>query len=316
MERSRNQVIELLRFIAAAAVVALHLPALNFSGSWGVDMFFIISGFVMMLSTTTDHDKFFTKRLIRIVPIYWVMTIAIFFLAIFMPGVLSYTSADFSHLVKSMFFVPFDKNGAGHFPILFVGWTLNYEMFFYAIFAVALFISSKHKDLITAAVLFGFVICFKPLSGFFPQVYGNLIILEFVLGLALFELLGQRRLERLALYTAIYLAPLLLFEGVMNDRAYRFGLPCFVGALLAMRILNNVKFPKPILTLGGASYALYLSHIYVIQFCDKVLDLFRFGPAINLLVSIFVFAVTLVAAVLLYKCFERPVTKWLRARWL
>ena len=316
MDGSRNHVIEVLRFVAAAAIVVLHLPTLGWSGSWGVDMFFIISGFVMMLSTQTRHEKFLVKRIIRIVPIYWIMTFAVFLVALLMPSVLNNTSADPAHLMKSLFFVPFDKNGAGHFPVLFVGWTLNYEMFFYVIFAVALGINAKYKDVITALVLFGFVIALRPVAGFLPDVYGNLIILEFVLGLALFEIINQRRPGRLILYAVIYVLPLIFYDDAITNRAYRFGAPCFLAALVSLVVFRRVKFPKLMVTLGGASYALYLSHAYIIQFCDKVLKLFSNGTQANCMATAGVFIMTLIAAVLIYKTLEVPVTKWLRKKWV
>ncbi len=63
------EIIEFMRFIAASAVVCVHLPIVG-SGEWGVDLFFVISGFVMMSSTATGTEKFYVKRLIRILPIY------------------------------------------------------------------------------------------------------------------------------------------------------------------------------------------------------------------------------------------------------
>ena len=61
-----------------------------------------------------------------------------FVLAIFVPEVLNNTTANVDHLIKSLFFIPFDKNGTGHFPILFLGWTLNFEVIFYFLFALSL----------------------------------------------------------------------------------------------------------------------------------------------------------------------------------
>jgi peptidoglycan/LPS O-acetylase OafA/YrhL len=315
MDSSRNQIIEVLRFLAAAAIVVVHLPTMGWPyASLGVDMFFIISGFVMMLSTTKNHDQFFLKRLIRIVPIYWVLTIVIFIVALLAPEVLNNTSGSVADLMKSLLFIPFDKNGAGHFPILFVGWTLNYEMFFYAAFAAALYLNFKNRDLVVGFIFLGLVVLLQKQDAFLLQVYSDPIILEFVLGFALFEVLGQRRPGRLLLFVLIYSAPLILTDIEISHRAYKFGAPCFVMALLALHFFRAVKFPKTIVTLGGASYALYLSHPYVIQFCDKVLNIFDHGLMGRIITTLIVFAVTCVIAILIYKVFEHPVTQSLRTR--
>ena len=126
---SKIDSIQLLRFLAALAVIGVHLPLIN-AGGFGVDIFFFISGFIISYVTIRGRDHFLLKRIIRVVPIYWLLTFGVFGLAAIAPTLLNNTTADLVHLAKSLFFVPFDKNGSGLFPVLFVGWTLNYEMFF------------------------------------------------------------------------------------------------------------------------------------------------------------------------------------------
>ena len=77
----------------------VHLPLLGF-GSWGVDIFFVISGFIMMYVTENNHKHFLLKRIIRIVPLYWIITFGVFTLAIFYPYLLNNTTANFEHLFK------------------------------------------------------------------------------------------------------------------------------------------------------------------------------------------------------------------------
>ena len=90
-----------------------------------------------LLKLIKNNEKFFLlKRIFRIVPLYWILTLGVFALAIFVPDVLNNTTANIVHLIKSLFFIPFDKNGTGHFPILFLGWTLNFEVIFYFLFSL------------------------------------------------------------------------------------------------------------------------------------------------------------------------------------
>ena len=140
--QNKIEIIQVLRFFAAFSVMMVHLPIIGF-GIWGVDIFFVISGFIMMYVTENNQKNFLIKRIIRIVPLYWILTLGVFSIAIFYPDLLNNTTANFEHLIKSLFFVPFDKNSSGHFPILFLGWTLNFEIIFYILFSISLFFQKK-----------------------------------------------------------------------------------------------------------------------------------------------------------------------------
>ena len=69
--------IQILRFLAAFSVMMVHLPLFGF-GAWGVDIFFVISGFIMMYVTESNERNFLVKRIIRIVPLYWMLTMGVF----------------------------------------------------------------------------------------------------------------------------------------------------------------------------------------------------------------------------------------------
>ena len=144
--------IQVLRFIAAFSVMMVHLPVFKF-GAWGVDIFFVISGFIMMYITEHNNKNFLIKRIIRIVPLYWLLTLAVFLIAFLKPEILNNTTANFEHLLKSLFFIPFNKNEAGHFPILFLGWTLNYEIIFYILFAFTIVVFKRFRLMISSFLI-------------------------------------------------------------------------------------------------------------------------------------------------------------------
>jgi peptidoglycan/LPS O-acetylase OafA/YrhL len=175
--------LELLRFIAAALVLFFHISVIGV-GEFGVDIFFIISGFVMMYSTQTDSRNFFLKRLIRIVPLYWLVTIITFSFYYIFPSFFSLPSNDLSHLVMSLLFIPFDKNGSGHAPILSVGWTLNYEMYFYFLFSLACIISNKNRGIVVVflIVVIMFVLYFfDNFNRFFLKLYFDRICFHLII---------------------------------------------------------------------------------------------------------------------------------------
>src|SRR5260221_5541231 len=165
----------MLRAIAATMVVfvhmdlqlqRLHYPTLgtNWMAS-GVDIFFVISGFIMWTSVERRPEmtasSFFRNRLIRIVPLYWFATTLVLMVALIAPQVLNTTVLRPWHAIASYLFIPARHPTTGLFwPLLIPGWSLNYEMLFYAIFAIAIALSGHpraRRFLLIAAMLGGLV---------------------------------------------------------------------------------------------------------------------------------------------------------------
>ena len=144
--------IQILRLLAAVAVVAFHAwgvapegfkvpeSAISFVlsyGGHGVDLFFVISGFIIFYAThraTLTPAEFLRRRVERIVPLYFVVTFAVIILAMTLPATFGtegwYTPR---HILKSLAFIAFTD---GEMPVVYLGWSLEYEMYFYL--AVAL----------------------------------------------------------------------------------------------------------------------------------------------------------------------------------
>ena len=152
---SKLQSVQILRFVAAFLVLFGHLlmeakkvkiiddqefQLMNiFPWGIGVDLFFIISGFIIshvMLSVQPKSEQaksFILRRLIRIVPIYWFYTSLMVLAMMLFSSILKSNKLEFDHLIASIFFIPWPHPTTGAIrPVLGQGWTLNYEMFFYA----------------------------------------------------------------------------------------------------------------------------------------------------------------------------------------
>ena len=112
---------QIMRGVAAILIVIGHATVLVGSAA-AVELFFIISGFMMMLTSENGLQRFFTKRIIRIIPLYWIVTAA--FVLFVRP-----TTFTVSYFIKSLFFINWNNP-----PILNVGWTLNCEVRFYVFF--------------------------------------------------------------------------------------------------------------------------------------------------------------------------------------
>ncbi|MDR1491167.1 MAG: acyltransferase [Planctomycetaceae bacterium] len=170
--------VQMMRGIAALSVVFCHLGIIG-KGGFGVDLFFCISGFIMMLVTEKNCDRFLKKRLLRICPLYYLLTIGAFAMAFIAPNLLRDANTGLDALLRSFFFI------GGNEIMVGVGWTLCYEMFFYLLFFIAFKINHKNRHIIstaflTAIVLTGLII--KTTNGYL-EFYTQPILLEFALGM-------------------------------------------------------------------------------------------------------------------------------------
>ena len=274
--------IQALRAIAALlvfwghAINAVHLKVEadfpHLYGPFGVDLFFVISGFVMVYSSERLFGRrgapmtFFVRRLARIVPLYWVAT------AVLVWFVVPYASTK--AVLGSLFFAPHIPSEA---PLLFVGWTLIFEMFFYAVFAIALF--AKRRFVVVAGVTV-FLISFSVLLG--PDTAGpstqpppargivylaDPIILEFVFGMMI--ALVYRVGGRLSMWATISM----ITAGIIWLAATSATLPRLYSAGVAAALIvagmslstkpspRHSPFVRSVVFLGDMSYALYCTHL-------------------------------------------------------
>jgi exopolysaccharide production protein ExoZ len=310
MTTSKIEYIELLRFLAAACVVCVHLPPIS-AGAFGVDLFFIISGFVMMYSTNFSVKNFFLKRVIRIIPLYWIFTIGVFAIAIIYPELLNNTKANFSELIKSLLFIPFNKNGTGHFPILFLGWTLNYEIYFYLIFGVCSIFFYKVRDLVCSLFLILIVIIFNSNQSFILGVYSNPIVVEFIFGMIAYRTLWLKKYDIHSLLL-IFLCVITL-SMFPQSRAITLGLPMLVIFYIFHFFFSGKKMLNSIYYLGGCSYSLYLTHPYIIQSVDNFTNLFNNNLTLDIFLIFVSFSLCISFALFVFIFFESKLNKKLRS---
>lgn len=332
--------VQYLRAIAALLVVASHalLYPLTYQdmfderiGWLGVILFFVVSGFIMVSVTGTDRFdpiKFMRRRILRVVPLYWLFTLVAACLAIVLPEVFKTTVFDFGQLLMSLFFIPFHNPAShGYHPLYKLGWTLNYEMFFYLCFALlAVFTARKRVVVLTIGftllTLYGFI--FEPKTAF-PGFYTSYMPLAFVVGAwaGLFYIEGRlRALSGKLLFVFYLIAGLALFQGfIVNKEHYAdpiafFGLVSFAGLILVLVVAQEHKAPKWRLLeyLGDASYSIYLAHIFAVGIIEgtmlRLLDDFN-ALAMGIAVICAIIGGTL-AGVVVYELAEKPLMQRLR----
>ncbi len=315
--------IQVLRFFAAFSVMMVHLPVFEF-GIWGVDIFFVISGFIMMYVTENNEKFFLLKRIFRIVPLYWILTLGVFALAIFVPDVLNNTTANIVHLIKSLFFIPFDKNGTGHFPILFLGWTLNFEVIFYFLFSLSLVFFKENRMIACSIFIIIFLVFNKIFSekNFIFETYANDIFIEFIFGMILFTIWKKYKnkistnLSNHFICLAILLVSIFILNYYNFSRSVSYGLPSLILAVYFLFFLNHLKFPKILVSLGDASYCIYLLHPYVIQFFYKILEINEYDIIIEIVFTLIISVIVFIVSLLIYKFIEFPINGSLRKKFI
>jgi peptidoglycan/LPS O-acetylase OafA/YrhL len=320
--------LQALRAYAALSVMLVHLlPLYGVSspfGHYGVDMFFVLSGFLMSMIAATDPSDFLVRRLIRIVPVYWLCTAGVFLIAMLLPDALHSTKADWANLIKSLLFIPYRKESGLMQPMLNPGWTLNYEIYFYGVFALALRLKLPKPSLFVALIVavLPAVAWFRPLPSDILQFYSSPIVLDFVLGIGVYHLLsrldaetGSARLKLAGLLGCLILLPCLEAVWGLLNRELLLGLPAVVIIFLAVRLERKgcSVTNRLLLLVGDASYSLYLTHLYVLQTGEK---LFGMGRNTSIGAKVFLGSLLLFLAIVLACAlrllFEVPVGRLLR----
>ena len=350
---SKLIMIQALRAFAALAVVFYHaqydaeLLAASFGLAYqrsdllpwpaGVDVFFVISGFIMVhtsrnLFANVDGPRLFlARRIARVVPIYWAIVTVYLVIGQLIPETLNRDAPSLAEILTSYLFIPYAlPNGVVH-PVYSLGWTLNYEMFFYVVFAGALLLQRQRAVLTVAAVLLGFV-AFGRFSQATPvpiSFWSEPIVLEFVFGMAI-ALLAEKGclLPPIGRLGLIAIALLLLhFDLTKPDGALVLPQVLAYGVPAAMLVAAAVLGPAspawpavelPVAALGDASYALYLVHPFAIRALRELFAYSGLATAVGL--EVFVISAVLAAVILaLFVCqfAEKPMTQvvrgWLRA---
>lgn len=290
--------IHYLRGIAALLVVAFHakfmlndtysqinLGNLLFqSGEAGVDLFFIISGFIIALSTEKyqSASSFVIKRFFRIYPV--------FFICLIFVAIMKYGQYDITRLFTSLLLIQSNYSAAGPtfgYNLLYPAWTLTFEIYFYLVFMISMWINQRHRVLISISfIIIPFVILqntfineinlngrlsFATPNGLgFLKVPASPMMIEFVYGLLAYYIY---RYHKLTINFGTFITCLIIY-GCSLSSGYRYGpgpvnFGMCAGLVIAASILYEKKHAirniKPLAILGDISYSLYLVHTIVLE---------------------------------------------------
>lgn len=334
--------IQALRAIAAILVFGVHLNVVEsrFTGSeflgllsplgnYGVDLFFVISGFVMITSTWDDFQtpgisfRFLLRRFTRIYPLYWIVLFPILILYLLAPDMVNASQEERPNILASFLLTP--QTGYG---LLIVSWTLVYELFFYIVFAAIL--NFKRRFSIPLLYLWGTVTLLISLfagqqNNVYLHVYAGPLLLEFIFGVSIGYYLKKRAVASVFPILILGIIGLLItdlssfpFEGrAPLHGTFRFLFAGVPAALILLGICGlemryGFVFPEWLQNIGNASYSLYLWHIPMTILAGRLtahLSVIRSTPGhIVWLVAVSTFVIG--ASTLLYRLIERPILRF------
>jgi peptidoglycan/LPS O-acetylase OafA/YrhL len=338
--------IQILRAVAALAVLTHHtLFEISFYisgrgiaqdvlvGAAGVDLFFVISGFVMVYSSEPLFGRgdaprvFLLRRLVRIVPLYWAVSgIILAYVLIAHRGLVDIYSVG--SVIASFAFVPYPGPGPGELmqPVHGLGWTLNYEMFFYVVFTAAVLLPRRAAVLAVTAVFLVFVVIGRAFT--LPQplkFWSQPIILEFCLGMIIASAYrsGVRwpRAVSWAVAIAAVAALAVSAHGVRWSAAFasllEWGLPA-AALVAACTLARDTTAPGAVARcfgfLGDVSYSLYLVHPLVVAGARRTVAHWIDFSSVPWAYAPLIFLGSIAAAIVSYLAFERPITRALQRR--
>lgn len=332
--------IQALRGLAASLVVIAHIfehpmhgdpNGLVLTGRFGVEIFFVISGFVM---THVAGDAPFSpaafafRRTLRIVPLYWACSLLVFAVALVAPSLFKTTTADFKHLILSLFFIPSPDPQAptDWRPLFKLGWTLNYEMFFYTGLLVLFWCRrSLHRSIILTAalgalILLSFAI---PPKQSVPAFYANIALIPFLVGVwmaefaAVFERIPRWGIVALLIASAISVA---WFYQVpfrsLRDLDGHLVMTLAASLLVATGLACENRFPRRgfLQMVGNCSYSLYLTHMFVVGAAWAVIGRLDLPEMLEWSFAPLIAAAALLGAYCSYRVIETPFNR-LGHRW-
>ena len=327
--------IQYLRGLAALLVLIRHvafkgtqyagdpMPWYRIGGAAGVELFFVISGFIMCFITAEKAEKkdsighFLANRFTRILPLYWILTLLGLIVFLLFPAKVNIGGGE-TKILDSFLLIP--TTGV---YIIKNGWTLSYEFFFYFIFSLGMLFPMKVGHLITSMILIALTSLnfLGHRDNILLTFVSSTLLLDFILGIILFELF-KRFKEVPKIFSGIMILTGSMLLIILNHR-FDYGMPllgigiaCFLICLGSVFLEEQIrKHEVPFFTMiGNASYSLYLFHPFALAGGALLLSHFGLTRGIWAWPFLVITAITsLIGGILCYFFLEKPVTKEIRS---
>ncbi len=340
--------VQALRAVAALLVVVFHIGSMEtrFAGGYslvaplgdlgrlGVYIFFVISGFIMITTNWQEFGKpsapkrFLLRRIVRIVPPYWIVSALLLVVFIKAPHLMNSSSRYPTSVVDSFLLLP--QRG---YALLMVGWTLVFEMYFYYVFTIALAFARRYFGFIVLGWLVAMIALHAAAAHHPYNVYlwlvGDPANLFFIAGIVTgyFVLNGKVRAPLTCAALGLVLTPVIYYSH-WSGFIRNVPLNSWIGVLITAAPIalmlygfvtsetaGKLRFYPRLVLVGDASYALYLWHVPVLSALARVfarLPLRSLPLHIAGCLAAVVFTVWF--SIQIYRFVERPLLRYLDAR--
>jgi exopolysaccharide production protein ExoZ len=321
---ARLEGLQCLRAIAALLVLASHIgmapgehTELKMSGGWGVDLFFVISGYVIALTSAgRTPGGFLQDRLARVVPPYLVFTFL----------VIAFDPNGGTRALNTLLFIPALDFGEFRNPAHWFGWSVGMELWFYVLFAGCMLTRRPVVTFVATICALAAVATVYAGPWLLPKFVGSPLVLEFVGGVILQRISGRIAMRHAVLLLAagavlcvatVAPVPALGFhEAVLGSpalawqRLVMWGLPAWlvVAGVVGLDLNRKMRWPAWLVRLGDASYSLYLVQPLAIM------AVWQFpGAPVPLRVAA-LFSLTIVGGIIARRYVEAPMTVRFRSQ--
>ncbi|WP_153448745.1 acyltransferase family protein [Vibrio algicola] len=314
--------LQVVRGIAALLVVTNHLwgrvfgGVFQYNGGLGVDVFFVLSGFLMVYTQTEKRNAFMfiRGRIERIYPLYWILSL---------PTMLMLINFNEGYkVISNLFLIPSYKvtQGALTNP---PAWTLVYEMIFYVMFTFSLLLSKNRIKACLISVSIIFVSLFIMNNVFGGQERGNWINIGYILSDTLmlnfafgaifaliYEKIGIKNVINFNLF--MFLFGLVLYVSLFHmdgvRRLLRYGIPSLIIIIFALYSKEGKGFVyNMLLKIGDASYSIYLSHIYFLYVLKATMSTNKGNPTMVELIAVLLVVLSIIVGIFINKKIEKPI---------
>src|SRR5579875_525850 len=327
--------LQVLRITAAFMVLVMHSmffaserlkPGFHIwgQGATGVDIFFVLSGFVMVYSSTKLFNApggwktFARRRIIRIIPMYWLATSVKLAVMLLSAGLILHARGNAAYVIESYLFIPCRDSSGTPGPLLGVGWTLYFEMFFYALFTAALFLRTniyRFAGWILIPLGLG-AFLYKPDWPVALFYLNNTRLFEFFYGMLIARIcLTRKKTFPLSLSLPLMAAGIAGLLAPWPEAYHVPGLADGASAAALIFAMASVedrlsRIPRIVLYLADASYAIYLFHPLIAPAAPLLLmKMHLIHPWLSVAISVFS---GLAAGAIIHSLIEAPLTQWLQ----
>ena len=339
--------LQVYRGIAALLVVLYHMTYLSQErfdyqflggifafGFTGVDFFFVLSGFIILYVHGRDLGRperlrgYFTKRFIRLYPIYWCVALTKIVVILLVPSLAKSYEANTSYLAKSLLLIPQEN-----LPIIGAAWTLSYEVLFYILFGITILLGVRWAYRLTVIWVVAIAVVYGlNQAGWIPSEYYialNFIFnernLEFILGCWAARTVINSVVKYAKTMALVGLVAFILLGAYLNHNqmalpfSLTFGLASFLLVLgtASVEMSGGIAWPRPLVFLGDASYSVYLTHVMFLNFFMLIIGRLNVFEFIDPLFTTSLLVVgSVLGGCLVYLLVERPIIVSLRKKLL